>query len=165
MKKKFSGFVIASFLMILLSSCVPGVGIKILAPQFSIHPEGLTVVRFDPPIIGSGRLVLRLPMDVYNPNSVSLEVSRIDFDFFVNSRFALNGSFSRGFGIASQRTKTFPLDITIPLDLNGALLVQNLIGLASGDYTTFRLDGKVTIRILDVIEVFAKTTLVKGSVN
>ena len=163
--KKFSFFVITGFLMVLLSGCIPGIGATILAPRFSVHPEGLTVVKFDPPIISSGRLVLRLPMDVYNPNSVSLEVSRIDFDFFVNSRFAIAASFSQGFGIASQRTKTFPLDIIIPLDLNGALLVQNLIGLASGEYTTYRLDGKVTVRILDAIEIFAKTTLVKGSVN
>ncbi len=164
MKKNFSSFVIISFLMLLLSGCIPGVGVVILAPEFRLRPEGLQVIHFTPPIIGSGNLVLRLPMDVYNPNSVSLEVSRIDFDFFVNSRLAINSSFSQGFGIASQRTKTFPLDITIPL-LSGVLLVQDLIGLAEGDYTTYRLDGEVTVNVLDVVRIFARTTLIEGAVN
>ncbi len=164
MKKSISSFLIIGFLIILLSGCIPGLGTVILAPEFRLRPEGLQVVSFTPPIIGSGNLVVRLPMDVYNPNSVSLEVSRIDFDFFVNSNLAITSSFSQGFGIASQRTKTFPLDITIPL-VSGVLLVQDAIALAGGSYTTYQLDGKVTVDVLDTIKVFAKTTLVAGSVN
>ncbi len=165
MKKKFNCFIVASFLIVLLSGCLPGVGTVILAPEFRVHPEGLRVVRFAPPIISSGVLVLRLPIDVYNPNAASLSISSIDFDFFVNDNFALNSNFSRSFAIPSEDTKTLVLDIEIPLGLGGALFVQDLIGLANGDYTTFRLDGKVTVKILNVIEVFAKTTLLRGSVN
>lgn len=167
MKKILSTIFITVTLVVLLPSCIPnlaGTDPVILAPEFRARPEGLQVIDFSPPLIGSGNLVLRLPIDVYNPNSLSLSVSRIDFDFFVNSHLAISSSFSRGFGIEANRTKTFPLDITIPL-LSGITLVQDAVNLVGGGYTTYQLDGKVTINILDVVKVFAKTTLLQGSVN
>ena len=146
-----------------LSSCVPGVGAVVQAPEFSVAGE-LRVLSFSPPLIGSGEVTLRLPLRVYNPNPVRLELSRLDFDFLVNNRLALSSAFTDGFGLAAEGERDLTLDISVPL-ANGVALVNDIGALVQGAETNYRLDGRVTAEILGVVEVFAKTTLVSGRIN
>jgi LEA14-like dessication related protein len=154
-------FVVLAFA---LSGCIPGLVAPVVqAPSFSISGE-LQVVSFEPPLIGRGQVVLRLPMQVYNPNAFELSVTRIDFDLLVNSRLAITSSTSQGLSLVSQGSAPFVLDITVPLE-SGIQLIADIAALTQGQPTTYQLDGSVTATVLNVVEVFAKTTLVSGRVN
>jgi hypothetical protein len=59
---------LALALSLLLSGCIPSFVPVVQAPSFSVRGE-LQVVSFEPPLIGRGQVVLRLPMQVYNPNA------------------------------------------------------------------------------------------------
>lgn len=153
-------FVVLAFA---LSGCIPGFAPVVQAPSFSIRGE-LQVVSFEPPLIGRGQVVLRLPMQVYNPNAFELSVTRIDFDLLVNSRLAITSSTSQGLSLVAQGSAPFVLDITVPLE-SGLQLIADIAALTQGQPTTYQLDGSVTATVLNVVEVFAKTTLVSGRVN
>jgi LEA14-like dessication related protein len=153
-------FVILAFA---LSGCIPGFAPVVQAPSFSISGE-LQVVSFEPPLIGRGQVVLRLPMQVYNPNAFELSVTRIDFDLLVNSRLAITSSTTQGLSLVAQGSAPFVLDITVPLE-SGIQLIADIAALTQGQPTTYQLDGSVTATVLNAVEVFAKTTLVSGRVN
>ena len=149
--------------VLMLSACVPGVGTVVEAPEFSVAGD-LQVLSFSPPLIGSGEVTLRLPLRVFNPNPLTLELSRLDFDFLVNERLALSSAFTDGFALAAQGERDLTLDISIPLS-SGVALVADIGALVQGAPTDYRLNGTVTAEILGVVEVFARTTLVAGRIN
>ena len=150
-------------LALFLSGCLPGAVSAVQAPQFSLTGE-LEVVAFSPPLIGTGEVTLRLPMTVYNPNPVGVALSRVDFDLYVNGRRALTSAFTDGITLAAQDTRPLVLDVTIPLS-DSIELVNDISNLVQGSATSYRLDGSVTVNVLGVIDVFAKTTLVSGQLN
>jgi Late embryogenesis abundant protein len=158
---------VPSFICIVLafvfSSCIPSFVPVVQAPSFSVNGE-LQVVSFEPPLIGRGQVVLRLPMQVYNPNAFELSVTRLDFDLLVNSRLAITSSTTQGLTLASQGSAPFVLDITVPLE-SGLQLIADIAALTQGQATTYQLDGSVTATVLNAVQVFAKTTLVSGRVN
>jgi LEA14-like dessication related protein len=161
---RFSPTVLFMVLVITLSGCIPSfIAPVVQPPTFSIAGE-LQVVSFEPPLIGRGQVVMRLPMNVYNPNAFELGVTRIDFDLLVNSRLAITSSTTQGFTLVSQGSAPFVLDITIPLQA-GIQLIADIAALTQGQATTYQLDGSVTANVLNAIQVFAKTTLVSGRVN
>jgi Late embryogenesis abundant protein len=162
MHRFIPGFIFV-FLAIALSGCIPGFAPVVQAPSFSVNGE-LQVVSFEPPLIGRGQVVLRLPMQVYNPNAFELSVTRIDFDLLVNSRLAITSSTTQGLSLVSQGRATFVLDITVPLE-SGIQLIADIVALTQGQATTYQLDGSVTATVLNAVQVFAKTTLVSGRVN
>jgi LEA14-like dessication related protein len=153
-------FVVLAFA---LSSCIPGFAPVVQPPTFSISGE-LQVISFEPPLIRRGQVVLRLPMQVYNPNAFELSVTRIDFDLLVNSRLAITSSTTQGLSLVAQGSAPFVLDITVPLE-SGIQLIADIAALTQGQPTTYQLDGSVTATVLNAVEVFAKTTLVSGRVN
>lgn len=153
------GFLLLSFL---LAGCLPGAASAVQAPQFSLTGE-LEVAAFSPPLIGTGEVTLRLPMTVYNPNPVGLALSRVDFDLYVNSRRAVSSAFTEGISLAAQATRPLVLDVTIPLS-DSLELLADITALVQGSTTTYRLDGSVTVTVLGVADVFARTTLVAGQV-
>jgi LEA14-like dessication related protein len=151
-------------LALALSGCIPSfVAPVVQPPSFSVAGE-LQVLSFEPPLIGRGQVVMRLPMNVYNPNAFELGVTRVDFDLLVNSRLAITSSTTQGLTLVSQGSAPFVLDITIPLQ-SGIQLIADIAALTQGQVTTYQLDGSVTANVLNAIEVFAKTTLVSGQVN
>ncbi len=162
--RRFLPTVLFTALALTLSGCIPGLVAPIVqAPSFSIAGE-LQVLSFEPPLIGRGQVVMRLPMQVYNPNAFELSVTRLDFDLLVNSRLAITSSTTQGLTLASQGNAPFVLDITIPLQ-SGIQLIADIAALTQGQTTTYQLDGSVTANVLNAIQVFAKTTLVSGRVN
>ncbi|MGL4610582.1 MAG: LEA type 2 family protein [Trueperaceae bacterium] len=156
-------YALALILSLLLSGCVPELVPVVQAPGFSVKGE-LQVVSFEPPLIGSGQVVLRLPMEVYNPNTFELSVTRLDFDLSVNSRVAITSSTTQGLSLVSQGSAPFVLDIAIPLK-SGIQLIADIAALRQGQTTSYQLDGSVTADVLNAVQVFAKTTLVSGQVN
>jgi hypothetical protein len=154
---------LALALSLLLSGCIPSFVPVVQAPSFSVRGE-LQVVSFEPPLIGRGQVVLRLPMQVYNPNAFELSVTRIDFDLLVNNRLAITSSTSQGLTLLAQGSAPFVLDITVPLE-SGIQLIADIAALTQGQTTTYQLDGSVTATVLNAVQVFAKTTLVSGRVN
>jgi Late embryogenesis abundant protein len=161
--RRYSLTVLFTVLVITLSGCIPGFAPVVQAPSFSIAGE-LQVLSFEPPLIGRGQVVMRLPMQVYNPNAFELSVTRLDFDLLVNSRLAITSSTTQGLTLASQGSAPFVLDITVPLT-SGLQLITDIAALTQGQTTTYQLDGSVTANVLNAIQVFAKTTLVSGRVN
>jgi hypothetical protein len=161
--RRFPPAILFTVLVITLSGCIPGFAPVVQAPSFSISGE-LQVISFEPPLIGRGQVVMRLPMQVYNPNAFELSVTRLDFDLLVNSRLAITSSTTQGLTLASQGSAPFVLDITIPLQ-SGIQLIADIAALTQGQATTYQLDGSVTANVLNAIQVFAKTTLVSGRVN
>ncbi len=162
--RHFSVTVLFTTLVLTLSGCIPSfIAPVVQPPSFSIAGE-LQVVSFEPPLIGRGQVVMRLPMNVYNPNTFELSVTRIDFDLLVNSRLAITSSTTQGLTLVSQGSAPFVLDITIPLQ-SGIQLIADIAALTQGQATTYQLDGSVTANVLNAIQVFAKTTLVSGQVN
>jgi hypothetical protein len=158
------GFISLTLLLVFaLSGCIPVFGPVVQAPSFSINGQ-LQLVSFEPPLIGRGQVTLRLPMTVYNPNAFELGVTRIDFDFFVNSRLAITSSTTQGVYLVSRGSAPFVLDITVPLQ-SGLQLLADFAALAEGQPTTYQLDGSVSANVLNAIQVFARTTLVSGRVN
>lgn len=165
MLRKYKLIVLAILLSLSLTSCVPRLlqpAIKV--PIFNIQAQGIVVVDIQPPLLGSGNLVLKVPMNVYNPNNVDLYLDRIDFDLFVNSHYAINSSFSNGFLLMAGGTAPLELYVTIPV-LQGIELAGDLIGIIEGRPTTVRVDGSVMVRVLDNLRVFAKTTLLSARIN
>jgi hypothetical protein len=162
MRRLVPGFIFI-ILAVVLSGCIPGFAPVVQAPSFSISGE-LQVISFEPPLIGRGQVVMRLPMQVYNPNAFELSVTRLDFDLLVNSRLAITSSTTQGLTLASQGSAPFVLDITVPLQ-SGIQLIADIAALTQGQATTYQLDGSVTANVLNAIQVFAKTTLVSGRVN
>jgi hypothetical protein len=156
-------FISLMFLVFALSGCIPVLGPVVQAPRFSISGQ-LQVIAFEPPIIGKGQVTLRLPMSVYNPNAFEMGITRIDFDFFVNSRLAITSSTTQGVYLVSQGSAPFVLDITVPLE-SGLKLLADFVALTEGQATTYQLDGSVTANVLNAIQIFARTTLVSGRVN
>ena len=154
------GFIMGTLLM---SSCVPGVQTVVQAPQFSLRGE-LQLVSFEPPLLGAGQVVFRVPLEVYNPNDFEASLSRIDFDFFVNNRLALSSAFSEGISLKAKASSPLGLAVTIPLS-SGIALISDISNLIAGQQTLFHLDGRVTIDVFGVAKIFAKTTLVSGQVN
>jgi LEA14-like dessication related protein len=161
--RNYSTLFIFTLLIITLSGCIPVFGPVVQAPSFSISGE-LQVVSFEPPLIGTGQITLRLPMQVYNPNAFELSLTRIDFDLFVNSRLAITSSTSQGLSLVSQGSAPFVLDIKVPLE-SGFQLIADFAALTQGQATTYQLDGSVTATVLNAVQVFARTTLVSGRVN
>jgi hypothetical protein len=162
--RRFLPLALFTLLTLALSGCVPGLVAPVVQPPtFSIAGE-LQVLSFEPPLIGRGQVVMRLPMNVYNPNAFELGVTRLDFDLLVNSRLAITSSTTQGLTLVSQGSAPFVLDITIPLQ-SGIQLIADIAALTQGQATTYQLDGSVTANVLNAIQVFAKTTLVSGRVN
>lgn len=151
------------FALVSLSACVPGLTPALQAPAFSSSGE-VQVVSFSPPLVGRGALTLRLPLEVYNPNNFELELTRVDFDLLVNERLALTSAFTNGFGLSAQGSRELLLDVTVPLEA-GLELLSDVVNLVGGQSTRYRLDGRVSVEVLGLVEVFAKTTLVSGQIN
>lgn len=162
--KRVSTPFVFALLVGLLSSCLPGLQPVVQAPVFSVQPEGIDVVSFSPPLLGTGEVVIRLPMSVRNPNTFSMRLTRVDFELFVNERLAVNGAFTDGITLVSQGSAPFVLDVAIPLT-SGIELLNDIVGLVEGESTSYRLDGRTTVNVFDVVRVFAKATLVSGRIN
>ena len=165
MKRKYSMLVLVALLSLSLTSCVPTLLQPVIrVPVFSIQPQGIAVVDIQPPLFGSGNLVLRIPINVYNPNNIDLYLDRIDFDLYVNSHFAINSSFYDGFRLLAGGTAPMELYVTIPV-LQGIELAGDVLNIIDGQPTTVRIDGSVYVRVLDNLQVFAKTTLLSARIN
>src|SRR6056297_1068970 len=86
-------------LLALLASCVPGVSV-VQAPTISVAPGGARLVRLEPPGVGSGSALIRLDLEIRNPNPVGLTLAGLDGELFLSGR--------------SVATSRFPAGVTIP---------------------------------------------------
>lgn len=165
MKKQLQVFFLIALLGLVLTACLPGLTTVVRAPVFSLRAE-VQVISLELPIpfLSAGRVIFRVPMDVYNPNDFEVSLSRIDFDFFLNQRLAVTSSFSEGLALRAQGSTTVPLDIVIPLE-NGIALIEDISRLMAGQRTAFALDGRVSIEVFGALEVYAKTRLLSGQIN
>ncbi|MEZ4607962.1 MAG: LEA type 2 family protein [Deinococcales bacterium] len=161
--KNFKVIGLLLFLSFFLSSCVSGLVPQILSPSFRLvalpYVESVSL-----PIIGSGMVVLRLPVEIYNPNAVSISVDRVDFDVYLNQAFVLNSSFSQGFGLTAQGSRRIDLEVNIPI-LSSIALAPDIQAMIQGQPSFIRLDGSVTVNVFGLIRVLARTTLLEGRVN
>ena len=165
MKARRYGLILFVFLGVFINACVPVLGPIVEPPSFSIRGEvELISVELPLPLISSGQVIFRLPMDIYNPNDFDMAVSRVDFDFIVNNKLAVSSVFSEGVVLRAKGSSTVPLDIIVPLE-NGIALVSDIAALVAGQSTSFALDGKVTITVLNAVQVYAKTRLLSGQIN
>ncbi len=151
-------------LLVLLAACVPGLGQVIEAPTFRVAPEGVVLLSFEPPLIGSGEAVFRVPLVVSNPNALALKLAGLDFDFYVAERRALSSNFPAGLSLAAWGSSPLTLDIRIPL-LQGVELLNDIAAIIAGTPTSYRLVGTVTVNVLGGLQTLPKATLVEGIVN
>lgn len=64
-------------LLSLLTACVPNIN-SVEPPTFRPFPESLTLLRLDPPGVGSGDATFRLELEVDNSNAFALSLSQIN---------------------------------------------------------------------------------------
>lgn len=64
-------------LTLLLAACVPGASV-VSPPAFQLCSGAL--VRLEPPGVGRGAAVVRLELDVRNPNPIGVEIAGLDGD-------------------------------------------------------------------------------------
>ncbi len=162
---KTKAFILFVILNALLISCVPALQTVVAAPEFTIRGElELISVELPIPLISSGQIVFRVPLEIYNPNNFEAAITRVDFDFLLNSKLAVTSSFSDGVNLAAQGRSTVPLDIIVPLE-NGIAIIEDVTGLIAGQTTNYAMDGRVTLDVLGVAQIYAKTRLFSGQIN
>ncbi len=155
-------FVVLNALVI---SCVPALQTVVTAPQFTIRGEvELISIELPLPFISSGQIIFRVPMEIYNPNNFEATITSVDFDFSLNNKLAISSSFSDGVRLAAQGRTTVPLDIIVPLE-NGLAIIEDVTGLLAGQTTNYAMDGRVTLDVLGVAQIYAKTRLFSGQIN
>ena len=157
-------FGVSFALVLLLASCIPSLEPTLQAPKFAVQGAGVEVLSFSPPLLGTGELVVRLPLTVTNPNPFALRLDRLDFDLLVNDRLALTSAFTDGFALAAQGSAPLVLDVTVPLS-SGLELLADINALVRGRPTSYRWEGRTTVDVLDSVKVFAKATLDSGRIN
>lgn len=162
---KTKALILLAILNVLLISCVPALQTVVVPPEFTIRGEvELISVELPIPLISSGQIVFRVPLEIYNPNNFAASVTRVDFDFLLNNKLAVTSSFSEGVSLAAQGRTTVPLDIIVPLE-NGIAIIEDVTGLIAGQTTNYAMDGRVTFDVLGVVEVYAKSRLFSGQIN
>lgn len=146
-------------LVLLLSGCstLQQILVDVVTPELTVVDTPY-IVKAELPIIGSGEVVMRVPMEAYNPNAVGLELTAVDLDLFLQERKFAEGLFEKQFTINANNRSRFDLDVSVPIT-TVLWEWQTLTGLAAGSPTRVTVDAAVTVKVLDLIKVSAKTRL------
>lgn len=146
-----------------LSACIPRAS-SLERPTFRPLPESLTLVRLDPPGVGSGNATFRLELEAGNPNTFALTLSRLDFTLFINGRRSAQGSSSEGVSLPPNSSERLTLDVTVALSQAPELL-GDMARLVAGEPTQYRLEGAVTVEAFGLQRRFSSVTLAEGVIE
>ena len=148
-----------------LSSCatLQQVLVDIVTPELTVVGSP-SIVKAELPFIGSGEVVVRVPMEAYNPNAVGLELTAVDLDLFLQERKFADGIFEKQFTIDANNRSRFDLDVSVPIT-TVLWEWQTLTGLAAGVPTRVTVDAGVTVQAFDIIKVSAKTRIFDAIVS
>lgn len=118
-------------------------------------PSSVTI-----PIIGieigagdeKGKLVMRLPVEAYNPNPSPLSIRKIEYDFYLVKDLIATGIQDNRVDIDSEGRSRFDLDVTVPID-KALAASPTLISFITGTPQQVRVNARVTFDILGITEI------------
>ena len=152
-------------LIMLLSGCstLQQLLVDTVTPELTVVGNPY-IVNAELPIIGSGNVVVRVPVEAYNPNLVGIQLTKVDMGLFLNNGFVANGVFEDTRSVASSGRTEFNVDVNIPI-LNVIGAFPAISDLFFGNPTRVTVDAIVTIDVLDIIKVSGKTIIFDASVS
>lgn len=154
---------IVVLLLLLVTSCVPGA--SVVSPlDFRLRSEGSGLLRLEPPGVGSGAAVIRLELDVHNPNPFGVDLAGLDGDLFIGGSRVASSRFVDGLAVPAQGSGRLTLDIEASL-ADAPHLVGQMARLVAGEAVAYRLDGTVRLEVLGTPQSFPSVTVARGELD
>lgn len=150
-------------LLVLLASCVPGASV-VQAPTVAVGPDGARLVRLEPPGVGSGSALIRVDLEIGNPNPVGLALAGLDGELFLSGRSVARSRFPGGLTIPARGNA--PLTVEVEVPLNGAVGVADAMArLVQGQGVPYRLELALTVEAFGVTQRFPARPVASGEVR
>ena len=163
-RKKISVLSLVAIIMLLTGcSTLQQALVDTVTPELTVVGNPY-IVNAELPIIGSGNVVVRVPVEAYNPNLVGIELTKVDMGLFLNGDFVANGVFEDSTAVGSNGRTRFNVDVNIPI-INVVVAFPAISNLFVGNPTRVTVDAIVTIDVLDIIKVSAKTIIFDAAVS
>jgi len=150
-------------LLVLLASCVPGVSV-VQAPTISVAPGGARLVRLEPPGVGSGSALIRLDLEIRNPNPVGLTLAGLDGELFLSGRSVATSRFPAGLTIPARGDAPLTLEVAVPLD-GAAGVADAMARLVQGQGVPYRLELALEVEAFGVVQRFPARPVASGEVR
>ncbi len=150
-------------LLALLASCVPGVSV-VQAPTISVAPGGARLVRLEPPGVGSGSALIRLDLEIRNPNPVGLTLAGLDGELFLSGRSVATSRFPAGVTIPARGDAPLTLEVAVPLD-GAAGVADAMARLVQGQGVPYRLELALEVEAFGVAQRFPARPVASGEVR
>jgi len=164
LQRKFQIFSLG-IMVLLLSGCssLQQLLVDVVTPELTVVGNPY-IVNAELPVIGSGNVVVRVPIEAYNPNVIGIELTKVDLGLFLNSGFIANGVFEERRAVGTNGRSRFDVDVSFPI-VNVITSLPAISDLFFGNPTRVTVDAIVTIDVLNTIKVSAKTDIFDGVVN
>lgn len=146
--------------LVFLTACVPGANV-VAPPSFALVPEASGLVRLEAPGVGRGAAVIRIVLDVTNPNPIPIEVAGADADFVLADRRVAQSRVRDGLALAANGTSRWTIDVEVPL-AEAPHAVGQLARLVGGDRVPYRLDGALTLDVFGTMQRTPMLTISRG---
>jgi len=152
--------------VLLLSGCssLQQLLIDVVTPELTVVGNPYIVNAELPNLLLGGNVVVRVPIEAYNPNVVGIELTKVDLGLFLNTGFVANGVFEERQAVAINGRSRFDVDVNLPV-LNVIASAPAISDLFFGNPTRVTVDAIVTIDVLNTIKVSAKTDIFNEVVN
>lgn len=137
--------------------------IDVVTPEITVVGNPY-IVNAELPIIGTGEVTVRVPVEAYNPNVIGIELSKVDLGLFLNTGYVANGVFEDSRSIGSNGRTEFNVDVNLPI-INVIAAFPALSDLFFGNPTRVTVDAIVTIDVLNTIKVSAKAIIFDAQVS
>ena len=157
---------VLTFMLMLLAlpACLPGTEAVLAPPSFRLQAVESGLMRLDVATVGAPSASFRLVMDVVNPNPVGVRLSSLEGDLYLADVRAADVRFVDGLDLPARGQARLVLDLRLAGDVFPALagaFADALAGRAVG----YRLEAEAGVDLLGVVQRFARTTLLTGSVS
>lgn len=149
--------------LVLLASCVPGATV-VQAPTVTVGPEGARLVRLEPPGVGRGSALIRLDLELGNPNPVGLTLAGLDGELFLSGRSVATSRFPGGLTIPARGDAPLTLEVEVPLD-GAAGVADAMARLVRGEGVPYRLELALQVEALGVAQRFPARPVASGEVR
>src|SRR6056297_1855341 len=136
-------------LLALLASCVPGVSV-VQAPTISVAPGGARLVRLD--------------LEIRNPNPVGLTLAGLDGELFLSGRSVATSRFPAGVTIPARGDAPLTLEVAVPLD-GAAGVADAMARLVQGQGVPYRLELALEVEAFGVAQRFPARPVASGEVR
>ena len=163
MKRLLSVSTVIILMLSFLPGCLPSAS-SVERPTFRPLPESLTLVKLDPPGVGSGTATFRLEVEVGNPNTFALALSNLDFTLFLGGKHAAQGSSSEEVNLPPTGRERLTLNVTVDLDQTPEVL-GDMARLVTGEPLPYHLEGAATVEAFGFSRRLDAVTLAEGRVE